>query len=240
MLASMGAPIERRQDDEGITVSLGPTDALAPLSLRVPGDFSSAAFFLALGALRGRVRVHGTGLNPTRTGMLDVLRRMGVGVRVVGDDGAAGTAVGEPVGDVEVGRADLEGTTVASREIPMLLDEVPALAALAAMAAGETRFEGVEELRVKESDRVRAMVENLRALGVAADAGPGHLVVRGTDRALRGTVDAHGDHRIAMAFGVLAALPGNEIEIRGRETVGISYPDFWSELERVNKELEAQ
>ncbi len=236
MLAAMGAGIRRDRDDGGFVTALEPVDSLAPLDFRVPGDFSSAAFFLALGALRGAVRVRGVGLNPTRTGMLEVLRRMGLEVRAV----ETGTAAGEPVGDVEVGPAALAGTTVASGEIPALLDEVPILAALAATARGETRFEGVAELRVKESDRVHAMVENLGAIGVEAHADDDVLVVRGTDRALSGQVDAFEDHRIAMAFGVLAAVPGHRIEIRGRDAVAISYPRFWNQLERVNMELEAQ
>lgn len=236
MLLAMGAPIHTTTSPEGTVVRLERTEVLDPLDMTVPGDFSSAAFFLALGALRGALRVRGVGLNPTRTGMLDALRRMGAEVRAESERAEAG----EPVGDVVVWRSDLRGTTIAAAEVPTLLDEVPMLAALAAIADGESRFDGVAELRVKESDRVQAMVTNLEALGVETDDGPGHLVVRGTDRPLRGTVDSFGDHRIAMAFGVLAALPGNEIEITGRDVVNISYPTFWKELERVSKEMEEQ
>ncbi len=236
MLAAMGAPLSTRMGPDGVVTTLDRCDGLDPVELRVPGDISSATFFLALAALRGAVRVVGVGTNPTRAGALDVLRRMGCRVEVETDAEAAG----EPVGAVTVSRDGLVGTVVERDEVPTLLDEIPVLAALAARAEGETRFEGVAELRVKESDRVEAMVRNLRTLGVDADAAPDELRVWGTDRPLRGTVDAHGDHRIAMAFGVLAALPGNEITIRGRDAVGISYPGFWTELERVNTELEAQ
>lgn len=236
MLGAMGARITARTSGQTLSVTLEPTPDLAPLELRVPGDFSSAAFFLALGAVRGTIRVRGVGANPTRTGMLDVLERMGAQARVE----ETRMEAGEPVGDIVVHRADLNATTVTADEIPTLLDEIPMLAALAATARGETRFEGVAELRVKESDRIQAMVDNLASLDVETDSGPDHLVVRGSQHGLRGNVDSFGDHRIAMAFGVLAALPGNDIRIRGRDDVGISYPGFWQELERVNIRLEAQ
>lgn len=236
MLLAMGAPIHTTTAPEGTVVRIERTEALAPLDMTVPGDFSSAAFFLALGALRGAVRVRAVGLNPTRTGMMDALRRMGAEVWTEAEREEAG----EPVGDVAVAKSELRGTTITADEVPTLLDEIPVLAALAATVEGESRFEGVAELRVKESDRIQAMVTNLEALGVETDDGPGHLVVHGTRRPLRGTVDAFGDHRIAMAFGVLAALPGNEIGITGRDVVNISYPTFWKELERVSKEMEDQ
>jgi 3-phosphoshikimate 1-carboxyvinyltransferase len=230
MLAAMGAPVRV----DGREVVLSTTESLTPLRLTVPGDPSSAAFFLGLGALRGAVRVRDVGLNPTRTRFLDVLGRMGAGVSIERDEESGG----EPVGDVVVGRAALTGTVVEAADIPSLLDEIPLLAVVAAAAGGETRFEGVAELRVKESDRVAALVANLRALGVDAEDGPDWLAVRGSARPLRGTVRAFDDHRIAMAFGVLGALPGNEIDIDGREAVEVSFPGFWSELERVTRELD--
>ena len=236
MLRAMDADIETHVSSDEIVVQLGRTDRLAPLSLAVPGDFSSAAFFLALGALRGAVRVRHVGLNPTRTGMLDVLRRMGADVEVVEEVEEAG----EPVGHVVVRPSRLAATIIEPAEVPTLLDEIPVLAVLAATAAGETRFEGVAELRVKESDRIAALVDNLAALGVETDDGPDHLVVAGVDRRLGGTVDSFGDHRIAMAFGVLGAIPGNDIVVRGRDAVDISYPTFWKELERVSQEMEEQ
>lgn len=235
MLAAMGAAIETTPGEHGDVVRLRPPARLEPRALRVPGDISSAAFFLALGALRGAVRVRGVGLNPTRTGALDVLRRMGAEVTTE----PAADSAGEPVGDVVAAPGELVGTVAATEEIPTLLDEIPVLAAVAVRAEGETRFEGVGELRVKETDRVAALARNLQALGVDVDEGPDWLAVRGTDRALSGEVDAFGDHRIAMAFGVLGALPGSEIRIRGTDVVGISYPGFWAELERVKRELEA-
>ncbi len=236
MLRAMGADIDTRVVEGERVVRLGSTERLAPLDLAVPGDFSSAAFFLALGVLRGAVSVRHVGLNATRTGMLDVLRRMGADVDVVEETEEAG----EPVGLVSVRPSALTATTIEPDEVPTLLDEVPILAALAATAEGETRFQGVAELRVKESDRIEALVTNLAALGVETGDGPDHLVVVGSRGPLRGTVESFGDHRIAMAFGVLAALPGNEIVVRGRDAVDISYPTFWKELERVSREMEEQ
>jgi 3-phosphoshikimate 1-carboxyvinyltransferase len=117
--------------------------------------------------------------------------------------------------------------------VPGLIDEVPALVAAAAFAEGTFRVSGAAELRVKESDRITAVVDNLRALGAEADELPDGFVVRGTRPRLRGTVTTHGDHRLAMAFGVLAALPGNEIAIDDRDCVAVSYPTFWDDLIRV-------
>ncbi|MGK7311113.1 MAG: 3-phosphoshikimate 1-carboxyvinyltransferase [Candidatus Longimicrobiales bacterium M2_2A_002] len=235
MLAAMGADVRSAPGADGDVVRLDPPARLDPLELTVPGDISSAAFFLALGALRHPVRVRGVGLNPTRTGALDVMERMGA---EIGRDPMSDRA-GEPVGDVVAGPGPLRGTTVQEHEIPTLLDEVPVLAVLAACADGETRFRGVAELRVKETDRIEALVRNLRALGVETDDGPDHLTIVGRAGPLSGHVDAFGDHRIAMAFGVLGARPGNEIRIRSAEAVEISYPGFWNELRRVNQEMEA-
>jgi 3-phosphoshikimate 1-carboxyvinyltransferase len=234
MLAAMGASVVCEADDQGHTVRMAPTDRLDPIDVLVPGDFSAAAFFLALGALRGPVRVAGVGLNPGRTGAMHVIQRMGARVEAT----VEGTSAGEPVGSVRVEPAALDGVHVTADEVPALLDEIPILAALAARARGETRFDGVAELRVKESDRIDAVQQNLRALGVATEAGPDHLMVMGGAGPLRGRVRAFHDHRIAMAFGVLGALPGNEIQVEGADAVAISFPDFWERLQRVTEELD--
>lgn len=233
MLRSMAAAVEVTGRDGREEVTLGATSRLEPLDTTVPGDPSSAVFFLGLGALLGPVRTLGISLNPTRTGALEVLARMGADVRV--ERGAE--AGGEPVGSVLVAPSSLAGTVVEAREVPYLLDEIPLLAAVAAAAGGLTRFEGVAELRVKESDRVAALATNLRALGIEVEEEPDVLTVRGAPGPLEGTVHSFDDHRIAMAFGVLAALPGNDITIEGREAVSISFPSFWTELQRVTTEL---
>jgi 3-phosphoshikimate 1-carboxyvinyltransferase len=118
--------------------------------------------------------------------------------------------------------------------MPSMIDEIPMLACMAARAAGETVISGALELRVKESDRIAAVVRNLRVIGVDAEERPDGMVIRGSDAALSGSVDPHADHRLAMAFGVLAALPGNTIEITDRDCVAVSYPGFWSDLQRAS------
>ncbi len=222
---------------DGAMVALRPNGAVGAGPIDVPGDPSSAAFLLgavACGASDG-VRVRGVAVNPTRMGAVTVLRRMGLpvrleGMRVVG---------GEPVADLVAGRADetepaapaLVGVTINPTEVPALIDELPLLACVAARAVGETRVTGAGELRVKESDRIRLVVENLRSLGVEAEELPDGFVIRGVDRPLSGRVRTAGDHRIAMAFGVLGAVPGNAIVIDDPSCVAVSWPSFWDALD---------
>lgn len=231
MLRAMGVRVVSSRLPDGRAVAeLEPAASLTPLEGAVPGDFSSAAFLLcaALLAGRGEVRLEGVGVNPTRAGLLPVLERMGAAIEV----NVTGEALGEPVADLVVRPAQLRGTEVGGGEVPSLIDEIPVLAAIAARAEGETRITGAEELRVKESDRIAVLVENLTAIGVEAHELPDGLVIRGTGRPLRGVIRAHDDHRIAMAFGVLGACPGNEIRVDQPDVVAVSYPGFWSDLAR--------
>jgi 3-phosphoshikimate 1-carboxyvinyltransferase len=141
---------------------------------------------------------------------------------------------GEWIADVSVrGGATLRGIAIGREAIPTLIDELPLVACLAAYAEGETRVTGAAELRVKESDRIAVVVGNLRALGADAEELPDGFVVRGTAPVLRGRVVTHGDHRMAMAFGILGALPGNEIDIDDPDCVAVSYPAFWRHLATV-------
>jgi len=232
MLWGLGVPVETVETDGGWRIVLPAHDRpLPPLDLRVPGDPSSAAFFAALALLadEGELRVGDVGVNPTRTGFFRVLARMGGFVEFHGER----TEGGEPVADLVVRPARLHATEVGGAEIPSLIDEIPVLAVVASRAEGETRITGAAELRVKESDRIAVLVENLRALGVEAEELPDGMVVRGTDRPLQGDVRTAGDHRIAMAFGVLAALPGNRIRIDDPSCADVSFPGFWSLLDRV-------
>jgi 3-phosphoshikimate 1-carboxyvinyltransferase len=228
MLAAMGAEVWINDD----AVLLFAEQALAPLDITVPGDPSSAAFFAALAALAsgGELLALRVGVNETRVGFFAALREMGATV----EPENAVREGGEHVADLRIaGGATLKGVTVGGDAIPTLIDELPLLACLGAYAEGETRVTGAAELRVKESDRISAVVQNLRTLGADADELPDGYVVRGTRPRLRGMVTTHGDHRLAMAFGVLSALPGNEIAIDDRECVAVSYPGFWSDLARV-------
>jgi 3-phosphoshikimate 1-carboxyvinyltransferase len=228
MLASQGAEVWVNEQ----SVLLHPVPSLAPLDVTVPGDPSSAAFFAALAALapRGEILLRHVGVNETRIGFLAALREMGAEIELVGRERIAG----EWIADVRVtGGATLRGISIVREAIPTLIDELPLVACLAAYAEGETRVTGAEELRVKESDRIAVVVGNLRALGADAEELPDGFIVRGTSPVLRGRVVTHGDHRMAMAFGILGALPGNEIAIDDPDCVAVSYPAFWSDLASV-------
>jgi 3-phosphoshikimate 1-carboxyvinyltransferase len=215
---------------DGTTVSLPIVHRLAPIDIDVPADPSSAAFFAALAALStsGDLRLDHVCLNPTRTGFLHALERMGAKVRYEDQR----THGGEPVGTIVVSRGTLRAITIGAQEVPSLVDELPMLACLAARAEGETVITGAAELRVKESDRIGAVVSNLRTLGATVEELPDGMRITGSDHPFRGRVTTHGDHRIAMAFGILGALPGNAIEIDDPECVAVSYPAFWTDLAR--------
>lgn len=218
---------------DGTTISLGVAHRLPAIPVTVPGDPSGAAFFVALAAMLpgAEVRLADVCLNPTRAGFMEVVQRMGAPLET--GEGAC-TMGGEPVGTIIARTAPhLRGITVDADEIPAMIDEVPILAAMAARADGETIVRGAGELRVKESDRIAATVANLRAVGADAEELEDGLVVRGSTRPLRGHVITHGDHRLAMAFGVLGALPGNDIVVDDPACVAVSYPGFWDDLRRV-------
>jgi 3-phosphoshikimate 1-carboxyvinyltransferase len=227
MLRARGADVR----SEGTVVTLLPKARLDAADSDVPGDPSSAAFFVALAALAGSgsLTIEHVCVNPSRTGAFHVLGDMGalIAYEDTHDDG------GEPVAALTVSPRLLRGVTIDPDVVPSLIDELPVIACVAARAQGETRVTGAAELRVKESDRIAAVVQNLRTIGADAEELPDGFIVRGTDRRLRGRVTTHGDHRIAMAFAVLGAVDGNEIEIDDRECVGVSYPGFWTDLARV-------
>ena len=228
MLAAHG--VEVWVNDDAVLVFGG--QSLTPLDVDVPGDPSSAAFFAALAALapHGELLLPGVCINETRTGFLAALAEMGASVEFENK----AMRSGEWVADVRIAAgAALTGLSIPPEAVPTLIDELPLLACLGAYAAGETRVSGAAELRVKESDRITAVVSNLQALGADAEELPDGFVVRGTRPRLRGTVATHGDHRLAMAFGVLAALPGNEIAIDDRDCVAVSYPQFWHDVRRI-------
>ena len=202
-----------------------------PFEISVAGDMSSAAFLVAAAVLaeKGELLIENVGVNPTRTGYLVVLERMGAHVDRVNlrDEG------GEPVADLVARPASLTGTEVSAAEIPTLVDEVPILAVLASRARGETVFREVGELRVKESNRLELVAANLRAVGVSAEARGNDLHVEGTERPPRGWVETDADHRLAMAFAVLGTLPGADVHLSERRSVGISYPAFFKDLKRI-------
>jgi 3-phosphoshikimate 1-carboxyvinyltransferase len=198
----------------------------------VPGDFSGAAFFLVAGSLvpDSELTLKGVGLNPSRTALLEVLEGMGADI-IVENERVQGA---EPVGDVTVRSASLTGVDVGGRLIPNLIDEIPVLAVAAACAHGRTEIRDAEELRVKETDRLHAMAENLNALGAEVQEREDGLIIEGNGPNLLGTtVRSYDDHRIAMAMGVAGLVAHGSTTINDAECARVSFPGFWTELERV-------
>lgn len=228
MLFARGMHVHLEHVSGGHCVHIAPVNQLHPCDSAVPGDPSSAAFFAGLAAMagRGEIIMPGVCINPTRGGAFAVLSRMAaiISFRDHAEQG------GEPVATVSVKPGRLVGTAIGGAEIPTLIDELPLIACVAARAEGDTVITGAAELRVKESDRIATVVSNLRAIGVDAEELPDGLRVVGSDKPLSGRIVTRGDHRIAMAFGVLGAIPGNSIEVDDRDCVGVSYPSFWSDL----------
>ncbi|MDP9178272.1 MAG: 3-phosphoshikimate 1-carboxyvinyltransferase [Gemmatimonadota bacterium] len=224
MLASVGVPLTVTDT----SVTLTPVAEIEPLRLTVPSDPSSAAYLAALGTLadEGEVRIPGVCANPTRTGFLTTLARMGGSVRFIEKRKAAG----EETATVVVAPRKLHGIRVGADEVPSMIDELPLLACVAAASGVDLDVSGAEELRVKESDRISAVVSNLRAIGAHAEERRDGFRISGGRRPLRGTVATQGDHRIAMAFGVIGWVDGNNIEVDDRDCVDISYPTFWSDV----------
>lgn len=220
LLEYLGVPIEKSIH----RVSVKSTQIQNASSLSVPGDLSSAAFLLVAAAILpgSEVTVDGVGLNPTRTGILDVLRRYGADVTVSDLD----EVCGEPRGTVTVRAGDRRPVSVRGEDIVRAVDELPLIAVLGAFAEGETVIAEAEELRVKESDRVASMAAGLRALGASVEALPDGLVVRGSGGLAGGEASSFGDHRIAMALAVGALAAQGPTQIEGWESVGVSYPGF--------------
>lgn len=220
MLAAAGVEIDR----EGTTSSVAGGRSPAARDWEVPGDISSAFFLISAAVLvpGSDLTITGVGLNPTRIGGLEVLRDMGAAVSWQIERGEDV----EPVGTVRAGYSDLRGVTVAADVIPRALDEVPALAIVATQAEGITEFDGIEELRVKESDRVRTIADGLQALGVDVEVGPGTLRIEGRRSLSGGAVDSHGDHRVALSFAVASLIASDDVRITGWSAVGTSFPEF--------------
>ncbi len=229
LLGAMGASV----NTDGDRVVIEPVAGLAPLDFDVPGDPSSAAFLVALALLAdgGEIELPNVALNARRVGFFEIARRMGGAISSIVERDAAG----EPVGTIRATPSPLRGTIVAGSDVPAMIDELVLLACVAARAEGVTTVQGAQELRVKESDRIATVVQNLRAVGARAEETPDGFVVEGSRGPLRGHVRTHGDHRVAMAFGVLASLPGNDVQIDDRTCVAVSYPGFWDDVKRVTR-----
>jgi 3-phosphoshikimate 1-carboxyvinyltransferase len=223
LLRAMGADLEQRAD----TITLRPGRTLRCVDVAVPGDFSSAAFWLVLGVLHpsAEVRVRDVGLNPSRTGLLTILQHMGAHLELENERDVAG----EPVADlVAYSSPGLQATTVDEDLVALSIDEVPLVALLGLFAEGETVVKGASELRAKESDRLAVVADGLSALGGNIEATADGWRIR-QSRLRAGRVDSDGDHRMAMLFALAGTL-GEGAEIAGADSVAISYPSFWNDL----------
>ncbi|HEV2857052.1 MAG TPA: 3-phosphoshikimate 1-carboxyvinyltransferase [Solirubrobacterales bacterium] len=224
MLVAAGASIER----DGTAIAVRPAEGLTPNSLEVPADLSSAAFFLVAATLvdGSAVVLEDVGVNPTRTGLLTILERMGA--RIVDYDQSE--QGGEPVAKLSVTHSELRPTDIGGAEIPLAIDELPLVALAACFAEGTTTIRDAEELRRKESDRIETVTTALRALGGKVEPLADGIVIEGTGGLRGGTIDSHGDHRIAM-LGAVAGLASDEgVEVRGMDAAAVSYPGFEQDL----------
>ena len=220
MLRAAGVVVDVR----GTTVSVAGSQRPAPSRWVVPGDIS-AAMYMVVGAVLldgSDLTIRAIGLNPTRSGALAVLEKMGAAISTTG----LGTASGEQVGDIRVRASALEGCVVDEAAIPSLIDEIPVLAIAASQAAGETVFEGVAELKAKESDRLNAIATGLRALGGDAEATGDRLIIRGPTKLRGGEVDSLGDHRMAMSYAIAGLVSDSSIKVRNWSCVDTSFPTF--------------
>ena len=224
MLIAAGAEVGR----EGDAVTVRPADRLEPTAIAVPADFSAAAFFIVAALLTtgSDVTLRGVGLNPTRTGLLKILKRMGAAIEVEPEGGRGG----EPIGRIRIRPAQLRGVEVGGADVPLAIDELPLVALAACFAEGTTTVRDATELRRKESDRVATVTEALTALGGKVEPTDDGMVIEGAGGLSGGTVDSHGDHRIAM-LGAVAGLASREgVEVEGMEAVAVSYPGFEADL----------
>jgi 3-phosphoshikimate 1-carboxyvinyltransferase len=235
MLAAAGAPIRREGNvEDGYRTTVANTDELELELVDVPGDLSSAAFLIAAGILvpDSRLVLERVGVNWTRAGFLRILERMGA--IVLSDAEPPGSfKPGEPVADIDVRNAPIEGTTVGADEVPLAIDELPLVALLGCFADGETLVRGAQELRLKESDRIASVVDGLRGLGAKIEALPDGFAVTGTGGLRGGVLDARGDHRLAL-LGAVAGLASEQgVEVVGMEAAEVSYPGFAGDVARL-------
>jgi 3-phosphoshikimate 1-carboxyvinyltransferase len=218
----------------GGRIEVVPLAAAPPaFDLVVPGDLSSAAYWLVAGVIhpQARLKVNNCGINPTRAGLIETLQAMGATLRIEKERREGY----EPVADIEVESSQLKGIDISGQVVPGLIDEIPVLAVAASLAEGTTTIRGAEELKVKESDRIDTTARELSKMGAKIEPLPDGLVIRGTRRLHGAEVDSHQDHRLAMSLGVAALVAQGTTIISGAEAVDISYPGFWEDLERFSE-----
>jgi 3-phosphoshikimate 1-carboxyvinyltransferase len=236
LLLRARAPIERATIDGGmLRTTIHNADELELDTIEVPGDLSSAAFLIAAGVLVGgsRLLLEGVGVNWTRSGFMRIIERMGA-IVLTELEPPGPLSPDEPVADIDVRQGPLEGTTVEPHEVPLAIDELPLVALLGCFADGETVVSGARELRVKESDRLAAVVEGLRRLGADIEGLDDGFIVRGTGGLRGGRLDALGDHRLALLGAVAGLASRNGVEVVGMEAAAVSYPEFEENLQALS------
>ncbi|ETI66488.1 3-phosphoshikimate 1-carboxyvinyltransferase [Neobacillus vireti] len=229
MIRKFGGEITR--DNQLITVKGG--QKLHAATIHVPGDISSAAFFLVAGAVipNSEIVLKNVGLNPTRTGIIEVMKKMGAELQIVQKDENGF----EPFGDLIIKTSALKGTVVEGDLIPKLIDEIPIIALLATQAEGKTIIKDAEELKVKETNRIDTVVQELKKLGAAIEATADGMIIHGKTKLSGGTVSSHGDHRIGMMLAIAALLSNEEVILENPEAISVSYPNFFNHINSLLK-----
>ncbi len=228
LLKTMGADVQ----STGLSITISPhTSSLSSVNIHIPGDLSSAAYWLVAGAIHPNAQIEllNVGINPTRTGIIDVLQQMGAhlivkNIRIQG---------GEPVADLSIATSKLKGISISGSIIPRLIDEIPILAVAASLADGNTIIKDAAELRVKESDRIATTAQQLSKLGAKIETLPDGLIIEGVNQLQGAECDSMGDHRLAMALGIAALVARGETVLNNAEAINISYPTFWEHAQKL-------
>lgn len=229
MLSAMGADIEV----DGLTIKVGKTEKLAPQDIVVPGDISSAAFFMVLGAVMpdSEITIKNVGINPTRTGIIDVFEDMGADMELVKKRSAAG----EAVADIIIRSSKLKGTTIGGSVIPRLIDELPVIAVASVFAEGKTVIKDAEELKVKETNRIRAVVDEFKKCGIDITETDDGMIINGGKPIHGADFKTYGDHRMAMSLAILAQLADGDSTLDDSNCVDVSYPTFFEHFYGLEK-----
>ena len=229
MLKAAGVNIEMKN----LKVSVTGKAKLKPLDTTIPGDFSSAAFFIVAGAIvpDSKILIKNVGINPTRTGLLDILKKMGADITLKNKREVSG----EPVSDIYINHSQLKGIEIGGDMIPKAIDEFPILCIAASLAQGTTKITGAKELRVKESDRISSMANELRKMGVEVEELPDGITIKGRERLKAATVQSYGDHRVAMSMAIAGLVADGETIVKDTECVNTSFPGFMEMLKKLQQ-----
>ncbi len=229
MLKAAGVNIEMKN----LKVSVTGKAKLKPLDTTIPGDFSSAAFFIVAGAIvpDSKILIKNVGINPTRTGLLDILKMMGADITLKNKREISG----EPVSDIYINHSKLKGIEIGGDMIPKAIDEFPILCIAASLAQGTTKITGAKELRVKESDRISSMANELRKMGVEVEELPDGITIKGRERLKAATVQSYGDHRVAMSMAIAGLVADGETIVKDTECVNTSFPGFVEMLKKLQQ-----